>query len=297
MFSEDQDQNAGIAIALAVALIVAGSAAWYTLRGSSAPKPLAASVASAVASAPQSGQPALGQVQFTQATGVLTLTGVVPDEKTHLRLLKPARVLWGEDKVVDHLTVSAAAAPLWWLARPVDVLARLRQLADFDLKLGDGVIALDGTAGSEPLKQAILSGLPGWFVKDASIKANLAVDAQAGITALAPSNALLEETIEFATGSAEIPASAQARLIVVADLLKDDGRNIVITGHTDNTGDAAANKTLSLARANSVVALLVAHGVTASNLHAQGAGQDQPIADNASEEGRRHNRRIEFSVQ
>ncbi|WP_283148494.1 OmpA family protein [Silvimonas soli] len=297
MFSEDQDQNAGVAIALAVALIVAGSAAWYTVRGGSAPKPMAANVASAVAVAPQNGQLALGQVQLTQAAGVLTLTGIVPDEKTHQRLLKPARVLWGEDKVVDHITVSADAAPLWWLARPVDILARLRQLADFDLKLGDGVIALNGTAGSEPLKQAILSGLPGWFVKDASVKANLTVNAQAGVAALAPSNALLEETIEFATGSAQIPGTAQARLVVVADLLKDDGRNILITGHTDNTGDATANKTLSLARANSVVVFLVAHGVTAGNLHAQGAGQDQPIADNGSEEGRAHNRRIEFSVQ
>src|SRR3546814_6423562 len=59
-----------------------------------------------------------------------------------------------------------------------------------------------------------------------------------------------------------------------------------IEGHTDNTGDAAHNRSLSADRARAVADALVALGVVPGRLQSQGFGQDRPVADNATEEGR-----------
>ncbi|MGH8236936.1 MAG: OmpA family protein [Steroidobacteraceae bacterium] len=67
-----------------------------------------------------------------------------------------------------------------------------------------------------------------------------------------------------------------------------------IEGHTDNVGDAASNKKLSEARAKSVTAAIVASGVETARLSAAGFGQDKPVADNRTEEGRAKNRRVEL---
>ena len=70
-----------------------------------------------------------------------------------------------------------------------------------------------------------------------------------------------------------------------------------IEGHTDNAGKAAANKALSKARAESVKAWLVKHGIDKKRLTAQGFGQDKPIDDNSTEAGRKNNRRVEFHIE
>jgi K(+)-stimulated pyrophosphate-energized sodium pump len=67
-------------------------------------------------------------------------------------------------------------------------------------------------------------------------------------------------------------------------------------GYTDNTGDAAANLHLSDQRAKNVMAELVKLGVDPSRLEAQGYGDEHPVADNNTEEGRQLNRRISLRV-
>lgn len=71
---------------------------------------------------------------------------------------------------------------------------------------------------------------------------------------------------------------------------------IEISGHTDNIGNAAYNKELSLQRARSVVDYLVSKGIAASRLQSVGFGFEKPVADNQTEEGRRLNRRSEFRI-
>ena len=69
---------------------------------------------------------------------------------------------------------------------------------------------------------------------------------------------------------------------------------IGVEGHTDNVGSPASNKTLSEARAKSVVSAIVGQGISADRLSPAGYGQEKPIADNNTEEGRAKNRRVEL---
>ena len=69
-----------------------------------------------------------------------------------------------------------------------------------------------------------------------------------------------------------------------------------IGGYTDDTGDPAANQQLSQARAESVQAQLVADGVAAERIEAEGYGQAHPVATNETDAGRTKNRRIALRV-
>ena len=70
-----------------------------------------------------------------------------------------------------------------------------------------------------------------------------------------------------------------------------------IAGHTDSTGTAEGNRRLSAERARSVANYLVSRGVDPMRLQQTGRGQDEPIASNATEEGRAQNRRVEIFVR
>lgn len=104
--------------------------------------------------------------------------------------------------------------------------------------------------------------------------------------------------IHFDTGKATIQADSDAVLQQIVQLLKQDGTlKLRVEGHTDNQGTAAANQALSEKRAQAVVAWLTSHGVPAARLVAKGFGATKPVADNASEDGRAKNRRVELAKQ
>jgi OOP family OmpA-OmpF porin len=101
--------------------------------------------------------------------------------------------------------------------------------------------------------------------------------------------------IEFATGKAEIlPASDTVLQQVLQLLNQQPNLKVRIEGHTDNTGNRAANQALSERRAQAVSAWLVSHGVSGDRLSAQGFADSRPVADNSTEEGRAKNRRVEL---
>lgn len=109
--------------------------------------------------------------------------------------------------------------------------------------------------------------------------------------------ALNLQVINFAVDSAEIPAENKAILDVAAERIKMlPDAHLKITGHTDNTASHAYNKELSERRANAVHDYLVSLGVSDDKLDTFGASFDEPIATNATEQGRFRNRRIEFTL-
>jgi OmpA-OmpF porin, OOP family len=101
--------------------------------------------------------------------------------------------------------------------------------------------------------------------------------------------------ILFETGKSAIkPESLPIVDQIFALLTSDETLNISIEGHTDNVGDAASNKKLSNDRAKAVTDAIIAKGISKSRLSFIGWGQEKPVADNRSEEGRSKNRRVEI---
>ncbi len=104
--------------------------------------------------------------------------------------------------------------------------------------------------------------------------------------------------IHFDTGKATIQPDSESTLKqVVALLQQNPDLKLRVEGHTDNQGSAAANQALSEKRAQAVVAWLVAQGIPANRLSAQGFGQSKPVAENSTEVGRAKNRRVELAKQ
>jgi len=107
---------------------------------------------------------------------------------------------------------------------------------------------------------------------------------------------LVLEGVSFKTGSTELSPAAEAILDQVADSLRAHADvSVDIAGHTDSVGSEAFNLKLSQGRAESVLRHLVSRGVAASRLTAKGFGEANPVADNATQEGRARNRRVELS--
>ncbi|MNE78477.1 Outer membrane porin F precursor [compost metagenome] len=101
----------------------------------------------------------------------------------------------------------------------------------------------------------------------------------------------------FASGSAELTPAASEQLMALMGKLKNaDVASIKVLGHTDSQGADAYNQGLSEMRASSVAAFLLDQGLAPDKVTSLGVGESQPVADNATEEGRAKNRRVELVI-
>lgn len=108
----------------------------------------------------------------------------------------------------------------------------------------------------------------------------------------------LPQDLLFATDSATLRPDLQADLRAIAVNLNNNPRSqIIVVGHTDNTGSAALNQNLSERRAQSVAQVLRSQGVAANRIQTIGRGFDQPVASNATAQGRQQNRRVEIFIR
>lgn len=114
----------------------------------------------------------------------------------------------------------------------------------------------------------------------------------ASVPSVQPDAAPLAQTVLFASGSASIqPVYTKALNQFVDALHCKLGYNLVVEGHTDNTGKEVLNRHLSEQRAEAVSAKLVAKGIPASAITAVGYSAKAPVASNATAAGRAQNRR------
>ncbi len=101
----------------------------------------------------------------------------------------------------------------------------------------------------------------------------------------------------FDFDKAVLKPEGKAKLDDLSDKVKGINLEVVIAvGHTDSTGKAGYNQALSNKRAEAVKAYLVSKGIESNRVYTEGKGMDQPVADNATKEGRAKNRRVEVEV-
>lgn len=101
--------------------------------------------------------------------------------------------------------------------------------------------------------------------------------------------------INFDVDKSNITTEGKEVVTQIAEALQNDkSLKIAIEGHTDNTGDALHNKTLSDARANSVMNALITNGIDKARLTAKGFGAEKPLVANDTEENKAKNRRVEL---
>lgn len=98
----------------------------------------------------------------------------------------------------------------------------------------------------------------------------------------------------FRTGEYDLLPASIAELNRVAAIIKQHGKHVEISGHTDSVGDDESNRILSEYRANSVRNYLIKIGVDKALLTSQGYGESKPVATNNTPEGRQKNRRVEM---
>jgi outer membrane protein OmpA-like peptidoglycan-associated protein len=108
---------------------------------------------------------------------------------------------------------------------------------------------------------------------------------------------ILPEGVTFATGSSTVASGFRPALREVARSLNAYPNSTArVVGHTDTVGSAAYNQQLSQDRALSVARILIADGVSANRISYSGRGYDEPIATNATADGRARNRRVEIVI-
>ncbi len=109
--------------------------------------------------------------------------------------------------------------------------------------------------------------------------------------------AIVLENIFFDTNKYQLRAESFPELARLAAFIRSNPTAVLeISGHTDNSGSADANRTLSQRRADSVKDYLINLGCPADNIRTKGYGADKPVADNTTEQGKAKNRRVEFKI-
>lgn len=235
----------------------------------------------------------------TRAPGVgvakIVASGTVPDAAAKTNILARLQQVYGQNSVVDQISIGGVDAPPNWAANVSSLLtSQLKAVHQGQLVVEGTNIAIHGEVASDATRQTIGSNFAGVLNETYSVKNSLRVSA-AGQQAI--DQILGNRVVEFENASALLTASGKEILDELAEALKMiSTKRIDIIGHTDNVGAAARNLALSRARADSVKIYLVAKGLTPEIMTVSGLGADQPLMDNTTEEGRRRNRRIEFRL-
>lgn len=232
----------------------------------------------------------------------VTVSGEVGSDAERTRLLDALRSAYGASGVNGDITVNSALPPAPWLDKLIAALPALK-IAGLSLGLdgnkvdikSDGLPEADRFSASKAVRDAF-GGFDITGQWDQASAALGALTAQSSPDELA--GALNKLTIGFGTGSAAITADSNETLKRAATAIAASpaGTRIEVGGHTDNTGNAAANLKLSQDRADAVQRKLVELGAPADRLLAKGYGQTAPSASNATEEGRAQNRRLAFTI-
>lgn len=225
----------------------------------------------------------------------VVIDGAVPNEAAKQEILGKLYAAYGQANVIDKIQVRAVAAPNGWSSAVSNLITEdLKKIRQGRLSVRGAQVDLSGKVAQQqdiqPTSAKMQSLLPAPYRFSAQLSVNAAE--QQMIDA-----ALKNRIIEFESGSAILaPSGIQILDEMAVALSRVAGKKVKIAGHTDSSGDAGKNLVLSRERAAAVRNYLISKAIPAERLSAEGFGSNQPVADNATAEGRRKNRRIEFEV-
>jgi len=198
---------------------------------------------------------------------------------------------WAEDKayVLDSATkdaVTTGYGECWTTSGEANPME----------KCGD-VMAQPAPAADPCAKDADGDGVSDCDDKCANSPGGVKVDASG--CEIVESLTINLEVDEFAFDSAKLKPEMERALDELASRVKASkgDENLKIVGHTDSTGPADYNLKLSVRRAESVAAYLEGQGILADHMTIEGMGEEQPIASNATRDGRAQNRRVEIETR
>lgn len=206
---------------------------------------------------------------------------------------------------ISIATFSIALAMVGVLGTSCNSLTKTQKGAAIGVGAGGAVGAIIGKAAGNTALGAIIGGAVGGT---AGAVIGHKMDKQAaeikqtvpGATVTREGEGIVvkfDSGILFDTDQAYIKSAAQTNLENLAASLKSNPQtNILIIGHTDNTGTDVHNMDLSIRRAQAVKSVITAQNVAASRLSTLGKGETEPIGDNTTVDGRAQNRRVEIVI-
>jgi len=201
--------------------------------------------------------------------------------------------------------MAAEAAPAWrrWLWPLLLLLALIALLGYFMRNQRVQAPAVPNppqTAGEANLGALVSMQLPNGVtlrVPANGVESRLVAFIQDKNSQAGPDTWFSLDRLEFETDSATLRPSSQEQLRNVAEIMKAYPQvKVKFGGYTDNTGNPQQNQQLSAQRATSAMGQVVTFGVDASRLSSEGYGEQHPVADNATAEGRQRNRRVDINV-
>lgn len=225
----------------------------------------------------------------------VVIEGAVPNEATKQLILNKMYSVYGANQVIDKIRVRPVSAPNGWGDSVTKIiLPELNKVKQGKLNVRGTQVELMGKMSDQNKIQPTTAYFQNLLQTPYRFNAQLTVN-QAEQQII--DHTLKNRIIEFESGSAILAASGTKILDEMAVALhKVGGKKVKIIGHTDSSGDAEKNLMLSQQRAAAVKKYLIAKSIAAESLSIEGLGSSKPVADNATADGRKKNRRIEFEV-
>lgn len=246
--------------------------------------------------------------QFTATLspeGDVQIRGRIPDDITNTVVENFASAKFGQRNVTMGTRITEDL-PAGWSVRVLAGIEALSQLSNGAVSVDPTAFLVRGNTGNQDANAIITRLLIEKLGQSASFDIDVtyveALDPIANIPTPEQCIARIDtitsiNKITFDPGSADLTAATQPVVDEIAEVLKECGDlRIKVAGYTDSQGREVMNQQLSQDRADAVLTALRARRVPVSTFASIGLGEENPIADNETEEGREANRRIEFSL-
>lgn len=234
--------------------------------------------------------------------GKYRITGTVSDEAAKQKILARAGEIFGEGNFIDELKVGSVSKASWLDAALALFPFTKDGVTGGGLSAEGNSISLTGQVASQAEKDKIYKDALAAAPPNTTINNLLTIAGQKALSGdQAKTQAKLNEQlagkiVEFETGSDKLTDKGKAVLDEIFPVFEASAEKVEVGGHTDNQGKPASNLSLSQRRAETVKAYLAGKGLDAARFTPKGYGQERPISDNNTPEGRQRNRRIEFHV-